>query len=190
MLLSSSSASLKRLTPILLIVLGLFACQDKPAGEPPQESKELSPKNTVLPPPSTYASDKEGWMVNLEEAYAKSVKENKPILANFTGSDWCGWCKRLDQDVFSTPTFKSWAAKNVILLEVDFPKRKQLPPKNKEQNAAMAKSLNVTGYPTVWMLNVTREADNQRFKVTPIGKTGYVKTPEQFIGTLQQMMSR
>jgi thiol:disulfide interchange protein len=183
-------ALLRRLILLLLVVPGIIACTDKPAREEKPVSQEISNDPKVLPPSSAYASDKEGWLVNLEEAYAQSVKQNKPILANFTGSDWCGWCKRLDQDVFTTPTFKSWAAKNVVLLEVDFPRRKRLPEKNQEQNAAMAKSLNVTGYPTVWLLNVTREVENGRFKVSPLGKTGYMKTPEEFIGALQAVMSR
>ena len=183
-------ALLRRVTFLLLITAGFVACADKPAQEQKPVSQEIPNDRTAPPTASAYASEKEGWLVNLEEAYAQSVKQNKPILANFTGSDWCGWCKRLDQDVFTTPTFKSWAEKNLVLLEVDFPRRKRLPEKNQEQNAAMAKSLNVTGYPTVWLLNVTREMDNQRFKVTPLGKTGYVKTPEEFIGALQAVMSR
>ncbi|HUR30149.1 MAG TPA: thioredoxin family protein, partial [Saprospiraceae bacterium] len=58
---------------------------------------------TEIAKPAGYSSDKEGWLVDLDEAYAISVKERKPILANFTGSDWCGWCKKLDADVFSKP---------------------------------------------------------------------------------------
>ena len=53
----------------------------------------------------TYAPENEGWLVNLDEAYALSKKTGKPIMANFTGSDWCGWCKKLTADVFSKPEF-------------------------------------------------------------------------------------
>jgi len=52
-----------------------------------------------------YKSEKAGWLVDIDEAYAKAKKTNKPILANFTGSDWCGWCKRLDKDVFNKPLY-------------------------------------------------------------------------------------
>ena len=175
---------------VVIVVVSFFSCGQTAAENKTEEQKPLSPAPNQLPPASTYASDKEGWLVNLEEAYAKSEKENKPILANFTGSDWCGWCKRLDQDVFTTPKFKAWAEKNVVLLEVDFPKRKTIPEKNKEQNAAMASSLKITGYPTIWILDVEREPANNRFKVNPIGKTGYAKTPEEFIGTLQNLLRR
>lgn len=172
---------------LVLSTLGLLifiACGKTKSDQAAALSSGSADQEMVIPPPSAYKSDKEGWLVNLDEAYEKSIRENKPILANFTGSDWCGWCKRLDMDVFSKPEFRSWAEKNVVLLEVDFPKRKKLPPKNQEQNAAMAQSLNIAGYPTIWMLNVSREEVNGRFKVTPLGKTGYAKTPAEFIGAL------
>ena len=176
---------------LLSCLIILQACGKQSPTETSGASQDPSSSTPVVNPAGgNYASDKEGWLVNLEEAYAQSERENKPILAYFTGSDWNGWCKRLDTDVFSTPTFKSWAAKNVVLLEVDFPKRKRLPQKNIDQNAAMAKSLNVTEYPTAWILKVDREVENGRFKVSPAGKTGYAKTPEEFIGALQQVMSR
>ncbi|MBK9271680.1 MAG: thioredoxin family protein [Saprospiraceae bacterium] len=60
---------------------------------------------------SSYKAENEGWLVNLDEAYEKSKKTGKPIMANFTGSDWCGWCKRLTASVFSQDEFKKWAAK-------------------------------------------------------------------------------
>ena len=84
----------------------------------------------------TKAQD-EGWLVDLEEAYNQSKQTDKPILANFTGSDWCGWCKKLRAEVFSRPEFKTWAKENVILLELDFPRRKRLPDQQIEQNITM-----------------------------------------------------
>ena len=65
-------------------------------------------------------SQKEGWLTGFPDVFEKSIKENKPIMANFTGSDWCGWCIRLDKAVFQTEEFKKWAKENVILLELDF----------------------------------------------------------------------
>ena len=66
------------------------------------------------------------WTTDYEDALKESAKTGKPILANFTGSDWCGYCIKLDKEVFSTDTFEDWAEENVILLEVDFPRRKSL----------------------------------------------------------------
>ena len=56
------------------------------------------------------------WLDSFDEAIKESKKTGKPILANFTGSDWCGWCIRLDKEVFSKSEFKEWADKNVVLL--------------------------------------------------------------------------
>ena len=72
-----------------------------------------------------YSQDNDGWLINFEEAAKLSIKSGKPILANFTGSDWCGWCIRLNREVFVTPEFKDWASENVILLELDYQRRVQ-----------------------------------------------------------------
>ena len=90
---------------------------------------------------SSYKSAKEGWLVNLDEAYSISKKTGKPIMANFTGSDWCGWCKRLDAAVFSKDEFKKWAKDNVVLLELDFPRRTQLPTEIQQQNAGLQRKI-------------------------------------------------
>jgi thiol:disulfide interchange protein len=137
----------------------------------------------------TYAPENEGWLVNLDEAYALSKKTGKPIMANFTGSDWCGWCKRLTADVFSKPEFSTWAAKNVILLELDFPRRKQVPTEIKQQNQMLQQTFKVTGYPTVWVFNLEKDASSGNFSIDAIGKTGYNKSVEDFIGGVDQMIA-
>ena len=53
-----------------------------------------------------YSQENDGWLVDFEKAAELSIKSGKPILANFTGSDWCGWCIRLQKEVFITPKFK------------------------------------------------------------------------------------
>ena len=76
-----------------------------------------------------YKAHQDGWLVNLDEAYELSKETGKPIMANFTGSDWCGWCKRLSANVFVHDEFKQWASENVILLELDYPRRFKIPAK-------------------------------------------------------------
>src|SRR5687768_15153266 len=137
------------------------ACSQTPTTQTPTAKVE-TPQPAK---PAAYASAKAGWLVDLDEAYAKSVKEDKPILANFTGSDWCGWCKRLDADVFSKPEFQDWAKKNVVLLELDFPRRFQIPEKNRNQNAGMAQALGITGYPTIWVIDLTKDEAKGQFQV-------------------------
>ena len=64
------------------------------------------------------------WHTDINEASAIAKKENKPMMLFFTGSDWCGWCVRLQNEVFRTPEFEAWAKANVILVELDFPRSK------------------------------------------------------------------
>ena len=147
-----------------------------------------SAKTPEKPKTNAYASAKEGWLVDLDEAYEISKKQKKPILANFTGSDWCGWCKRLDADVFSKPEFKEWAEENVVLLELDFPRRKQIPLKNQQQNAAMQQALGIRGYPTIWIMELTKDPSSGQYQVNGLGKTGYAPTVEQFIASVDQFV--
>jgi protein disulfide-isomerase len=100
------------------------------------------------------------------------MKTGKPILANFTGSDWCGWCIRLKKEVFVTPTFKKWAKENVILLELDYPRRAPQTEEIKKQNRELQQFFKVRGYPTLHMFNVGI-ADGKT-QITALGKMGYL----------------
>jgi protein disulfide-isomerase len=120
----------------------------------------------------------------MDEAYAQAKKSGKPILANFTGSDWCGWCKRLTATVFSQPEFKTWADKNVVLLELDFPRRFQLPEKIQKQNMSMQQALRITGYPTVYLLDIDKDPTSGQYQIKAMGKTGYKGTVGEFTGEL------
>ncbi|MEO7907685.1 MAG: thioredoxin family protein [Saprospiraceae bacterium] len=176
----------------LFLILCGTAFQACSQAAPTTPEKPKATTSTTIPTTNTtvYASTKAGWLVDLDEAYEISVKEKKPILANFTGSDWCGWCKKLDADVFSKPEFQEWAKKNVVLLELDFPRRFQIPEKNRRQNAAMGQALGITGYPTIWVLNLTKDEVKGQFQVKGLGKTGYTPTPGQFIASLQQYVGK
>jgi thioredoxin-related protein len=105
------------------------------------------------------------WLTSYEEAAKQAKKDNKLILADFTGSDWCGWCMKLKREVFDTPQFAEWAGRNVILLELDFPKNKKLPAETEKQNQELAAKYKIQGYPTILLLD---DAGNVA------GQTGYV----------------
>src|SRR6266436_10212897 len=92
---------------------------------------------------------KDGWIDDLEKAKAQAKAENKKILLDFTGSDWCGWCMKLDKEVFSQPAFKEYAAKKLVLVEVDFPRKTKLPDATKKQNDSLAQKFKIQGYPTI-----------------------------------------
>jgi thioredoxin-related protein len=89
------------------------------------------------------------WLTSLPEARELAKKENKLVLMDFTGSDWCPWCKKLDAEVFTKPAFLQYAKKNLVLVEVDFPASKPQSTALKEANKALQKQYGVTGYPTL-----------------------------------------
>ncbi len=94
-----------------------------------------------------------GWTEDYAKALEKAKAEKKNLLLDFTGSDWCGYCKALDQEVFSTPQFKSWAKDNVVLVKVDFPKHTPQNAKVKQQNSELKSKFPFSGYPTVLVVD-------------------------------------
>ncbi len=113
------------------------------------------------------------WHTDLMKVHDLSEKTKKPIFAFFTGSDWCGWCIKLQNNVFSKPEFISWAKENVILLELDYPRAKQLPPALAAQNANMQQAFGVTGYPTVWLFKTVKNDKEKKFTMDSYGSLGY-----------------
>ena len=107
---------------------------------------QVIPKITDIP-------NHEGWINDATVASQLSQKTGAPILLFFTGSDWCGWCVRLHNEVLSKAEFKAWALqKGIILLEVDFPRRKQQSDALKQQNASLQQQFEVRGFPTVYVI--------------------------------------
>jgi thiol-disulfide isomerase/thioredoxin len=89
------------------------------------------------------------WMTSFAEASQKAKQENKALVLLFTGSDWCGWCKKMDQEVFADAEFIRMAAGRFVFVELDFPMNKILPLNLAEQNAQLKYKYGITGYPTV-----------------------------------------
>ncbi len=95
---------------------------------------------------SAFSKDLEGWSTDLEKAFEQAKKEKKPLLVEFTGSDWCPPCIAMRKNVFSKKEFLDAAGKKFILVELDFPKGdKEL----KEKNDPYAEKYNIEGFPTV-----------------------------------------
>lgn len=107
-----------------------------------------------------------GWHTDWDKAATESKKSGKPILIDFTGSDWCGWCIKLKEEVFDTAEFKSWASDNVVLLEIDFPRNTKQSDQVKAKNRALAQKYGVQGFPTIMFT----KADG-----TVLGQYGYDK---------------
>ena len=93
------------------------------------------------------------WQTDVPKALAQAKTEKKLVLLDFTGSDWCIWCKKLDADTFEQPQFEAYAKTNLVLVQVDFPNHKVQPDTLKAANAALAKKYGVDGYPTLVALN-------------------------------------
>ena len=141
-----------------------------------------------------FSQQNNGWLLNYEEVYQKSIEQDKPIMANFTGSDWCGWCKKLKKAVFDTKIFQSWAEKNVILFEIDYPRRTPQDPEIKEQNRQLQQTFKglVRGYPTILIFDIERTFDGDDKKADGIkilGKLSYMKDPQSFIGVAENHIS-
>jgi thioredoxin-related protein len=96
-----------------------------------------------------HAQAQEGhWLTDFNKAMATAKASNKNILMDFTGSDWCPWCIRMDKEVLDTREFKDYADKNLVLMLVDFPQSKQLPQKVQDQNSNLQGKYAVEGFPT------------------------------------------
>jgi protein disulfide-isomerase len=144
------------------------------------QQKKISKSNIkkVVPVNKSVVKSKDNtplvWVTDLLKADSISKKTKKPIFGFFTGSDWCGWCHKLQKDVFAKPAFINWANEKVVLLELDFPKRKQLPIELQQQNVQLAQAFQVQGYPTVWMFTLDKDSANSKnVKLNAMGSLGY-----------------
>ena len=122
------------------------------------------------------------WMTDLGKAQAKAKEENRLVVMDFTGSDWCPWCIKLRKEVFSTPQFTEYAQKNLVAVEIDFPRQKPQPADLKKANRALQAKYEIRGYPTVIVLN------SQGKK---IGELGYEEGgPKPFIAKLEELKAK
>jgi thioredoxin-related protein len=93
------------------------------------------------------------WSTDLPSAQAQAKKDKKIVLVNFTGSDWCGWCKKLQAEVFTTKEFDTYAKDKLVLVEIDFPNQKKQTAALKKANEALQTKYKAEGFPTIVALN-------------------------------------
>ena len=118
------------------------------------------------------------WKTDLPKAQAKAKEQKKLVMLDFTGSDWCGWCIRLNKEVFTQPEFIEYAKKNLVAVEVDFPIRKQQSPELKKANQALRAKYKIEGYPTIIVLN----AEGKQ-----LGELGYMSSPKAYIAEVEKL---
>jgi thioredoxin-related protein len=139
---------------------------------------------------SMQAQEELTWHTDMSKATDISIKENKPMFLFFTGSDWCGWCIRLQKEVFKTPEFIKWAKDNVVLVELDFPRKNNQTEEVKLQNAQLQQQLQVRGYPTVWFVSATKTAE-AKINLNALGSSGYVAGgPKVWIDGANQIIQK
>ena len=122
--------------------------------------------------PETQLTQSGQWLTSWELAHRESLRTGKPIMAVFTGSDWCGPCIALKKKVLQTDQFAQWATENVVLLEVDFPKNTNQSPAIKDQNRELSNRYNIAGYPTVLVIDTDGQVK---------GKLGHGTNPDRWI---------
>jgi thioredoxin-related protein len=98
------------------------------------------------------------WGTDLKKAQEEAKANHKLLLLDFTGSDWCGYCVMFDRAILSKPEFKDYANKNLVLVELDYPRRggsrwNAQSIELKKQNAELAEKFNIEGFPTLVILN-------------------------------------
>lgn len=122
----------------------------------------------------------EGWLTDLSKAQTLARADHKMVLMDFNGSDWCAPCKDLRKNVLSSPEFMQYAKKNLVLVDVDFPKHKALPADQQQANDALAQKYGVDGFPTIVVLN----SDGKEIKKSA-GYDG--QNAKEFIAELQKL---
>lgn len=122
------------------------------------------------------------WMTDYDQALEKGIRENKPIFLLFTGSDWCGWCIKLEDQVFSEDEFEEYATEKLVCVKADFPRDNDQSEEVKKQNKRLQKKFDISGYPTVLILNPNNEEI--------IAGTGYREGgPSKYVKHLKELTS-
>ena len=112
------------------------------------------------------------WETSINKAIERSNIEKKPILLFFTGSDWCGWCIKLQNEVFRTPEFTTWAKQNVVLVDLDFPRRTPQADDLKAQNNSLQQTFGIQGFPSIRIVNAGLLEGKVNFEM--LGGLGYI----------------
>lgn len=125
----------------------------------------------------------EGWMTDFAAAKKKAAAEKKDLLVDFTGSDWCGWCIKLNKEVFQHDAFKKGVAEKFVLVELDYPRDKSGQSEEvQKQNAELQKVYSVRGFPTILMMDAQGR---------PFAKTGYqAGGPEKYVTHLDELQAK
>lgn len=160
---------------------GLVISQTAPAAAiappPPPPARVVKPTARAKPRAATGTSG--DWTTDHAAALAAANGSGRKVLLFFTGSDWCGWCIKLDAEILGTSEFRDFARENLVLVKLDFPRRTPLPEQVREQNSRLQQQYGIEGYPTIVVLNDAG---------TEIGRLGYQRGgPAPFLQRLRRL---
>lgn len=114
------------------------------------------------------------WSTDLPAAQAQAKKENKLVVMNFTGSDWCGWCKKLHKEVFATKEWEAFVKEKLVLVELDFPSGKKQTEALKKSNEALKEKYKADGFPTIVVLNAEGKEVWRQVGYMPGGPSAWI----------------
>ncbi len=153
---------------LLISLLSLIAAPVFADDKPPAKQTET-------------AKDESGWYTDYAEAQKAARKAKKPIIMLFTGSDWCGWCIKLERQILSKDEFKTWSEKKAVLFKADFPKKKKPAAEIARQNETLAQKFGIQGYPSVIVTDAHGKV---------LGNTGYQDmTPDKYTAHLDEIIA-
>jgi protein disulfide-isomerase len=164
---------MQKVTTVLPLVLLTLLAMQAGSHAAPVESAAVKTEEAAK-------AAKADWLTDFDKAKALSKTSGKPIFALFTGSDWCGWCVALHNEVLSKKEFIKYAGESLVLFEADFPRKKKLSEAEKKQNQELAEKYGVRGYPTVLIL----DAEGGK-----IAETGYqAGGPQSYVDHIKSLL--
>jgi thioredoxin-related protein len=115
------------------------------------------------------------WKTNFAQAQSLAAEQKHYLLLDFTGSDWCPWCVKMDKEVFAHRAFMDFAAKNLVLVKLDFPRSKPQPAAEKAQNQELAQKFRIEGYPTYVLLDPNGNEVRRQVGYLEGGPSGFIR---------------
>ncbi|MBP7205003.1 MAG: thioredoxin family protein [Candidatus Cloacimonetes bacterium] len=169
----------KSIIMLLLSMVLAVGCQAQNDEMAPAEQASQEVESSELVETAGYEPG--AWITDYQLALNYSEALNRPVLINFTGSDWCPWCFKLRDEVFIQPEFDSYAKDNLVLLTIDFPQKKKLPEAETRANEALAKQFGIEGFPTILLVNAEGAI---------LAKTGYQRGgADAYVKHLQELLA-
>jgi thioredoxin-related protein len=146
---------------------------NQPAPRPPADEGATQPS-------SAGQASEPSWGTDLPAALNQARSENKMVLLDFTGSDWCGWCIKFDKDVLSTDKFAGYANSKLVLVKLDFPRHKGQDAALKQANEQLSKRFGVDGFPTLVLLNSAGKELGRQVGYAKGGADAFIAELEKF----------